>query len=146
LKPNFQTDLKRGQAGEHILHTLLPHLEKMGRTADFRCNVTGCTFEVKADYTATDNFFMERWSDVEKKKPGGPWRSKEENVQFYVYLFPKEGIGYTFSTKKLVSVLEKMQGLRMVSIANRAWITKGLLVPKEKVINLAHKFTFEALK
>ncbi len=140
---NFQKDLKRGKVGEDTFHKLLPHLEKLGRTADFICPYTDATYEIKTDFTSTDNFFIERWSDVEKKKEGGPWRSKKEGTLYFIYLFPKLGIGYTFKSTALVKAVEKMTGLRKVNVQNRAWVTQGLLVPKKALAKLGKQFTFK---
>ena len=145
---NFQNDLKRGAIGETIFHQMMPHLEKLGRTADFRCPYTGNTFEIKCDFTTHENFFFETMSDVEKGKIGGPWRSLSEKTTFFVYLFAKTGQGYIISTRQLVNAIEKLQKnekLRVVDVRNRAWITRGVLVPKVK-LNVGKTFTFEVPK
>lgn len=145
---NFAKDLKRGAVGEKIFHAIMPHLEALGRTADFVCPYTRQTFEIKVDYTAHPNFFFETMSDVEKGKLGGPWRSKAEKTTWFVYLFAATGTGYIISTRQLVKEIEKLQKtekLRVVDVKNKSWITRGVLVPKEK-ITIGVQFKFEVPK
>lgn len=148
MSANFAKDLARGAVGEQIFHNLMPHLQKLGRTADFVCPYTGQTFEVKVDYTSHPNFFFESMSDVAKGKIGGPWRSAQEKTTWFVYLFAKTGQGYITSTRQLVREIEKLQKkekLRVVSVQNRSWITRGVLVPKDKLAGVGKTFTFEAI-
>lgn len=128
-KVNFKTDLARGHLGEALFHKLRPELTRLdGRKADF-VGPDGKTYEVKTDSYDTSNFFIERWSDVEKQKAGGPWQSAEKNIDYFVYLFPKKGVGYMFAVPELLEQLNKIQNPNQRYVSNRAWITVGWLVP-----------------
>lgn len=129
MSANFQTDLKRGQAGEKLYHKLRPELTRLsGRYADF-IDDNGMTYEIKTDSYDTPNFFMERWSDVANKKAGGPWQSSEKEIDFYVYLFPKKGKGYIFTVSSLLEQLNNIATPNQRYVQNKSWMTVGWLVP-----------------
>lgn len=133
-RANFNADLARGQKGEAAFHTLYPHLTRLsGRKADFIDESTGETYEIKTDHYDSTNFFMERWSDVDKAKPGGPWQSAQKKITYYVYLFIKQGELYIFSVPDLVAQLEKIKNPNARLIQNRSWVTMGYLVPKKEL-------------
>lgn len=133
-KANFKDDLGRGQKGETAFHSLYPHLTRLsGRGADFIDESTGETYEIKTDYYDSPNFFMERWSDVDKGKPGGPWQSEEKKITYYVYLFIQQGELYIFSVKDLVSRLNEIKNPNARLIQNRTWTTMGYIVPKKEL-------------
>lgn len=126
---DFKKDLARGHAGEVAFHKLKPHLTRLdGRGADF-IDADGKTYEIKTDSYTSGNFFMERWSDFERQKAGGPWQSKEKNIDFYCYSFPKLATTYIFTVTDLLSQLEKIQKPNARSVQNKSWLTIGWLVP-----------------
>ena len=128
-KPNFKTDLARGHLGEELFYKLRPELTRLdGRQADF-VDANGATYEVKTDSYDTSNFFMERWSNVEKQKAGGPWQSAEKNIDYFIYLFPKKGVGYMFAVPELLEELNKIETPDQRYVSNRGWMTVGWLVP-----------------
>lgn len=128
-KPTFKTDLARGHAGEMAFHKLRPQLTRLdGRGADF-VDQDGKTYEVKTDSYTSGNFFMERWSDFERQKPGGPWQSAQKNIDFYVYSFPKLGTTYIFTVIDLLNQLEKIEKPNQRAVQNKSWLTIGWLVP-----------------
>lgn len=133
-RANFSADLLRGQKGESAFHSLYPHLTRLsGRDADFIDETTGETYEIKSDYYDSPNFFMERWSDVDKAKPGGPWQSAQKSITYYVYLFLKQGELYIFSVLDLIKQLEDIKNPNARLIQNRSWTTMGYIVPKKEL-------------
>lgn len=130
---DFKTDLARGHAGEEAFHKLKPELTRLdGRGADF-VDADGKTYEIKTDSYTSGNYFIERWSDVDKQKAGGPWQSAEKNIDYYVYSFPKLAVTYIFSVKALLRQLEKIEKPNVRRVLNRGWITVGWLVPIESL-------------
>lgn len=130
---NFRNDLVRGQQGEAMFHLLFPDLQRLdGRAADFKAP-NGETYEIKTDSYTSGNYFIERWSDVEQKKAGGPWQSAEKQIDYYVYMFPKMARLYIFSVPDLVRQMEALpsSAKRVVNVENKSWTTQGFLVKIE---------------
>jgi len=139
---SFQKQLSTGQLGEELLlkHYHMPVILSDDRKYDLRCVHTGHKIELKTDtYDAlhTPFFFFERWSDVQKEKPGGPWRAKQDRIPIFVYLFLKNNRYFVF--KDVAKMLKKIERLvdkgtiKPVLIANRGWITSGFKVDRELV-------------
>lgn len=141
---NFQKDLKRGMVGERaFLELFSEYLEPIEeRKADFRLKGTDELLELKTDgrpMGATGNMFMERWSDVFGHKPGGPWQSKKNRVEHFVYFYPKDGISFWFKVKELCKWLEKnFDNSKLICVNNYRWWSAGYKVPIEKVKHLAY--------
>lgn len=126
--PDFKKDLERGHKGELELLRLYPDLVRLdGFNADF-VDQEGRTYELKTDFYTSGNFFMERWSDVDKQKPGGPWQSKQKNIDFYVYMFPNLKKLFTFTVGDLVNQLENLKEKNVRSVQNKSWTTEGWIV------------------
>lgn len=131
-----------GQAGEA---RFLSHYQDVvrldGRGADFAVN-SGRTIELKSDsYTTeqTANFFMERWSDVDAGKPGGPFQALDKGLHYFVYAYAS-GECFWFLTTELVKFLEQTSAeYQYREIANRAWRGAGWLVPRERLAHLVVK-------
>lgn len=150
-KPNFQEDLKRGKAGEeklvkHCHLKLGPCKDEKERRWDFE-SASGLTVEVKSDYwpLKTGNFFMEKWSDVRTKKLGGPWRAFSDDVDVFIYFYPKENTYFYFrDVEELVARLNLLtEKLEPVTIHNRNWTTEGYKIPREELAGLFHMYTWE---
>jgi hypothetical protein len=132
-----------GQAGEaRFLSHYQDVLRLDGRRGDFVLN-TGRQIELKTDsYTTeqTANFFMERWSDVDAGKPGGPFQARDKGLHYFVYTYAS-GECFWFVVKDLVEYLSaSADDYRTREIMNRAWRGAGYLVPRDKVAHLIVKF------
>lgn len=142
---DFDKQLVVGSSGEKLfLGRYGSIVEKLdGRTADFIHTKSGALVELKTDtYEGSPNYFMERYSSLSDKSPGGPWQSLEKNVYYYVYMFPKENSITWFPTGKLVSWLDDYianSRLGYVMIRNRAWTTAGYKIPRKLVTHLEEK-------
>lgn len=137
----FAASLAKGAKGEHALLKLWPDLEKLdGRRSDFKLKSTGETLELKTDsydMRVTPNFFIERWSDEAKKKPGGPWQASSHSSKYWVYYFPCNNTLFIFDTEELSKALEPIiENLTPVSIPNKSWVTIGYRVPREMLMHL----------
>jgi len=92
---NFKEDLKRGEAAERRFQQL--HKLQLTKPSHLKWDFDGPDgerLELKADFydpTRTPNLFLERWSDVDKKKPGGVWQSLENGANIFCYWFVNGG-------------------------------------------------------
>lgn len=143
----FTDDLKRGKIAELLLLELWPGLTQTdGFRGDF-ITAGGEVVESKGDYydmQKTENFFLEKWSDVDNKKPGGPWQALEHGATLFVYLYVKNRTFFVFKTHKLLETLEAMEPtLRPVRIQNQGWVTVGYLVPRKLLAPFFEMRSFE---
>lgn len=102
--------------------------------------VDGKRVEVKTDWYSLDDtefFFMERWSDIDKEKPGGPWQSVDK-TDVFVYLFIRDGVYFEFDdVPALVQRLEDLTSkLKLVRIRNRGYTGGGYKVPLAELTDL----------
>lgn len=141
-KSNFKSDLSTGHQGELLLLKLWPELVHLdGRKADF-ITPDFQTLELKSEKRSmaeTENFFIEHWSDYDKKKMGGPWQALGRGASLFAIMFLPDETCFVFNTHELVSVLEAMSGLKPVKIFNRGWITVGYKVPRKALEHLVVK-------
>lgn len=140
-KPNFKVDLAKGHAGEALLLKMWPELVHLdGKHADFMCPDFS-TLEVKSDQYnmhETPNMFIERWSDVKAKKPGGPWQAFGRGTTYFAYLYAANKVCYVFKTHELIEFLEQ-QKLAEIWVHNRSWVTVGYKVSRALVKHLVVK-------
>lgn len=121
-----------------------------GKEYDFTVKSTGKSLEVKTDTYSMDktsNFFMERYSDVNKKdtKPGGPWRAAADGVDIFLYYFVRDNTWFQFcDLPKLVERLNTLHaGSGLVYIRNRGWTTGGYKCAREDVMDLCTVWQFD---
>lgn len=130
-----QLEWSHGKESEFIDLYLGPKLVKStNRKWDFD-TPDGKKIELKTDtydIAKTPNFFMERYSDITKKSPGGPWRAAEDGVDRWIYWFPSGNVYYEFTDlPELIKVLDEVtEKYFMFSIRNKAWTTGGYKVPR----------------
>lgn len=138
---DFKEQLTIGAAGEEAFRKLYPKLEKAdGIKFDFAFN--GKTVELKTDTYAmnkTQNFFMEKYSSIESKKLGGPWRAAKDKVNYFVYMYSKDQKCFWFDSIKLADFLDiyvKEKKPRQSEVVNTSWTAMGYLVPRKDVAHL----------
>jgi hypothetical protein len=139
---SFKTQLAVGVAGEK---RFLAHYQDVrpldGRRGDFQGN-SGRPMEIKFDSRRTDqtpNFFVERWGNIEKKKPGSVWQSKEHGCFYFVYTFAC-GAVFWFEVDPLLAWLEQnVEKYPARVIQNYGFAGMGYLVPRADVEHLAVK-------
>ena len=148
---DFKTQLKAGKMGEMLYLQANPGTVNVSgeRKCDF-VTVTGDTVEIKTDFYSmeqTPNFFIERWSDIEARKPGGPWQASTNNVDYFVYMHVPNLTYWTFSTTILVMRLESViKNLEPVNIQNKGWTTQGYRVPRALIEDIGIKTQLEIRK
>ncbi len=95
----FKTQQKKGNLGEKLfINCYHKRLAVKSGAKEFDIYVDGNKkVEIKTDFysmSESDNFFIERWSNWQSKKPGSVWQAYH-NAEYFVYLFIK----YTQSKK-----------------------------------------------
>lgn len=136
----FKVDLQRGHEGEHSFFMKYQHcITRLdGKGADFEINKTSETIELKTDYfdfNKTPNFFMEKYSYGDNL--GGPWRSLEHKIEYFIYWYPSSGDTFIFNTVQLVKKLKKLEAnLPMVNVKNKNYVTKGYKVNRDLLMDI----------
>lgn len=137
---NFGTQLKVGNKGEESFLEAYPSLKRLGgRKGDFELP-DGQILELKTDSydpIKTPNFFMERFGNIEKKTPGGPWKAARDGASLFVYSYSKTGQCHWFNTDQLIKFLEeKAEIFESRIISNKTWAALGYLVPRSSIKSL----------
>jgi len=136
---NFRAQLAVGDRGEKAFREYYPELipiKSEEREVDFHLK-DGKSVELKTDdydMSATENFFMEVSSHG---KLGGPYRAKQDNVDFFVYYFIKNKTFFWFNTNILCLKLDELileRNDKVKSIQNRGgnntWTAQGYAIPR----------------
>jgi hypothetical protein len=138
---DFSTELQKGNKGERWLsrHYHSSLVKFSGREFDF-IREDNKRVELKTDWynlANTEFMFIERWSDVDKKKPGGPWQSQDK-TDIFVYLFIRDGVYFEFDDMDaLVNRLEDLtKKLKLIRIRNRGYSGGGYKVPLADLADL----------
>lgn len=146
----FHKSLKIGKDAETLWLNLMTtkHPEYKikqtdGRNHDFiiESPFGSFTVELKSDsydMEKTANVFMERYSNWDKRSPGGPWQAASKGIDLYTYWFVQNKIMLTFPVNKLILALEAMQldERKLIPIVNRGFITKGYKIERVQLIDI----------
>lgn len=147
---DFQKQLTVGNRGEELFLEHYPRKLEIfpGREYDFTVKSSRQKVELKTDtynMEKSDNFFFERYSDVHRKTPGGPWRAHKDKIDIFCYYFARHNLWFEFRDLpgliKELNTLTSNQG--MVYIKNRGWVTAGFKVPREALSNYYDIWEFE---
>jgi hypothetical protein len=125
-------------------HKLLPPED---RTHDF-LTPRGLKVELKSDtydMNKSGNFFMEKYSNMYKKTPGGIWRAEADGIDIFIYHFVNNKVYYEFrDLKKVVKFLTKLtDNDYMVSIPNKGYYTGGYKVPRDLLADYYTRVTYK---
>ena len=150
VKPwDFKAQLQVGSRGEELLLERFPRKLKIhpANDGDFIQVCDGKKIELKTDtynIKKTDNFFIERWSDVHQKKPGGPWQSYKHGCSIFIYYFVRHNTYFQFDDiPALLKKLERLtDGKGLVNIKNRSWVTGGYKVNREELKDLYNIYSW----
>lgn len=150
---DFKEQLQLGDRGEQLFLERYPRKLEIfpGREYDFTVKSSREKLELKTDsynMDKSDNFFFERFSDVARETPGGPWRAAKDSVDIFCYYFVRHNLWFEFRdlpalTKKLDEMTKK-QGL--VYIKNRGWTTAGYKVNRESLSEFYSVWQFDPTK
>lgn len=145
---NFNDQKRIGDVGESDFIKVYQKLKPKKSEKDFRIDFTlnnGKTVELKTDsydMEKTPNFFMEQMTiSGNKTNLGGPWRSKDHKVDYFVYYFLNNKVFFWFEPIVLCEFLDKFIGefkVKPVSIPNKDsrggyYEAVGFKIPRESV-------------
>ena len=69
---------------------------------------------------------MERWGNIEEKKPGGPWRARKDRVPVFCYMFVRHNVWLEWDTKELCKLFDKLtKKAKLVYIKSGGWAVAG---------------------
>lgn len=143
MKHSFKNSLAKGKAGEALILELWPELTPIegGCKGDFTLGPHNVKVELKSDQydmDATPNMFIERWSDVDKQKPGSVWQAITHDCNLFVYFYVKNKTAFVFDTVVLKNYLDLLiPNLKPIKIYNHSWVTVGYKVPRDEVLQFA---------
>lgn len=153
---SFKEQLEIGNRGEQIIfqHFHVPLAFYPGRGFDFTTkNRPRKNVELKTDdfnLDKTENFFIERWSDIYRKKPGSLWQSKEKGVDWFVYYFVRNDRYFFFDNlPKLIERVEEIidqYKLGLIAVKNYGYITGGYKVPRLLLKDFYVEYEFDGSK
>lgn len=146
---DFQKQLAVGDRGEELF---LEHYPKKitihpGRDGDFIETNSGKKIELKTDtynIDKTPNFFIERFSCIDKQSPGSVWQALDHGCSIFCYMFVRHNIWFQFNDlPKLIERLESLtEKMGMIYIKNRGWVTGGYKLPRTSLEDLYDEYTF----
>jgi len=146
---DFKAQLEVGDRGEQLFLEHYPRKLTIypERAYDFTCS-SGAKIELKTDtynMEKTENFFMERYSDVHRETVGGPWRAAGDDVDIFCYYFVRHNTWFQFNDiPALVERLNELTtGKGLVYIKNRGWVTGGYKVKRDELEDLFDVWEFE---
>jgi hypothetical protein len=146
-KFDFNKQMQTGDVGELHFSRHYAALNPVKSVEDLRYDFTlvnGKKVELKTDtydMSATPNFFMEYFSDSAAMKVGGPWRAKQDSVDYFVYYFLKNKTFYWFDTEPMIKALEDYIAIykpQLKSVRNKNWITQGFAIPRDSLSDIEY--------
>lgn len=149
---NFKDQMRIGDIGESdfikIYEKLEPKKSEKNRKIDFTLN-NGKTVELKTDsysMNKTPNFFMEKETILpdEQILLGGPWRSKDHSVDYFVYYYMQDKVFFWFDPTSLCKVIDryiKKNKIKPITIPNRTskgetFRSYGYKIPRDSVVSV----------
>lgn len=140
----FKKSLGVGALGETLFAAAVKddYQRLDGRHGDF-IHTDGHKLELKTDtysMEATPNMFMERFSNLETKTPGGPFQANIHGCIKYAYMYIQDLTVFIFDTDTLIKRLEKLiPNQKPKNIPNHTWITQGYAINRNDLIDIAEK-------
>ena len=149
---SFEKDLKKAQKYEEMFATIYNKTTYFGfmkwndekYTADYTVEINDSTFqaEIKIDFTKYNNFFLEKYSNKNTKRIGGPRQAQKYGAKFFVYWFVSEKNAhqwecYIFKTDELVRWLdENEKKYQIKEVKNKTHTTTGYAIPIQHLSSL----------
>jgi hypothetical protein len=144
---SFTTSLRFGDAGEAIWYQAHPGLSRIdGLKGDF-LDANGEKWELKTDLWSmekTPNFFIERYSDMARKTPGGPYQALVHGCRYFCYFYIASLTYFKFDCAELVATLDEvLPKLTPTEVQNKGYTTMGYRVPRDLLTHLAKPVTLK---
>lgn len=145
-KEVFQVSLKQGSDAERLFNELYPNLKRLSKSyeADFSYTKDGVTkyYELKTSFLNNPrNFYIEKYSNPSIFRLGGPFKAKEQGIDYFIIWLKKEGKIFWFNTIKLINKIEdliKAQIIKEVKL-NKEKVATGFIVPVTILQTVADK-------
>jgi len=100
--------------------------------------------EIKSDSYSEDdtpNIFIELIGNTKTGKLGGPFLSKSNSVDWFVYHYTKDKTFYWFDVNELCDFVDKnAHKYKQKEIRNVAWSSIGICIPREDLKNITKRF------
>lgn len=132
-KPDFKKDLEFAEKYESAIADY--YGAQLSSDKRWDIELDGKTIELKIDrYFDSKNFFIETISDIKSGKIGGPYRSQQDKIDefWYVFVDNEDAIVYKWKTTDLIKQLEPLKGWE-INVSNRGWTTKGELIKRKEL-------------
>jgi hypothetical protein len=137
----FNNQLKQGNKGELFFLESYKNSVK-SEIFDYDIISGNKKIELKSESRSlkqTPNFFVERYSNFDTKKDGGPWQANKK-ADFFVYLFYPDKTFFWFKTVQLLDFMNKnLKNLEQKIIRNPNYCGLGYIVPRETVKHIIWK-------
>lgn len=140
---SFKEQLEVGTRGEELF---IEHYPKKlvvypERDGDFLEVYSGKKIELKTDtynINKSENFFFERYSNVEKETPGSVWQALGHGCDIFCYMFVRHNIWYQFNDlPALAQRLDEEYGKKgLIWIKNKGYVSGGWKVNRESLSDL----------
>ena len=150
---SFKGSARKGKAGENQFLDAFKDLEPMPqgiKGPDFKIKDEDILVELKTDYYSmeTGNFFMEVYSDMEKKSPGGPKQALKKGSNVFCYYYIQSGDVFVFTDlKELCKRITKVKKKgRECKIKNKNYTTLGYAINREEFKDLYKKINIDQLR
>jgi hypothetical protein len=140
---DFAEQLSKGNQAESELPDIYQKLfnSTLTKHTDYAYDFSsddGKKVELKTDFydhSKTRNFFIERWSDFDKEKPGSLWQSVPKGVNQFIYWYKTSGKLYVFTVDldKLIGIIEQLveeKHIEMKFIQNKGYKGGGWCIPR----------------
>ena len=138
----WEGSLILGKKGEDFFYENYKNF--LNKSDDLRWDFTtksGLKIDLKCDQYpshATKNIFVETIANTNKKSKGGPYKSAQDGVDLFVYMFQDTKEVYCFRPSELIDVVEKeSSNLFIRTVRNKTYNTQGYAIPKVKVLDIA---------
>ena len=135
---DFNEQLEVGDVGESDFksyYSVLSPVKSKEYAIDFTIK-NNKTVELKTDsydMNDTENFFMEKISDINSGKLGGIFRAKQDNIDFFVYYFLKNKKFFWFHVPQVYDRVQEIIDTKkphLKTIKNKRWTTHGYALPR----------------
>jgi hypothetical protein len=140
----WKTQFDKGMDGETLFQSIYTGqslTKSETREYDFD-REDGKRVELKTDsydIDKTKNFFIERWSVFEKKKPGSVWQSIDK-ADVFIYFFSKNKVWFEFpDIVALVAAVEDYVAeheVPLVFVQNKGYNGAGYRIPRNVLAHL----------
>lgn len=144
---NFDTQFSKGEKWEiTILLKYFPiFIKSKVRAYDLFDVERFLKIELKSedDYSIwnTNNFFIERFSNIKTGTLGGVFRAYKDNVDYICHYFPIDNCEFWFSISEFYNAVTKLESnYKLIKVKNKNYSTGGYIIPRSEIIKLCPSY------